>query len=56
MTAAWAELEMFHEAVEDVPCPRCLAPAGARCVNPVTGRKAKVPCVARVKAVDEVAS
>lgn len=52
MTQAWAELEMIHEAVEQVPCSRCHAPAGKRCVNPVTGRKAKVPCLARARAVD----
>lgn len=56
MTPAWAELEMIHEAVEAVPCSRCHAPAGKRCVNPVTGRKAKVPCLARARAADEVAS
>lgn len=41
------ELEMIHDAVIDVPCPRCGAPARSRCVNPVTGRPARVPCLAR---------
>jgi len=43
---------MIHEAVETVPCPRCQAPIGARCVNPITGRKARIPCLARAHAVD----
>jgi hypothetical protein len=56
MTSAWAELEMMHDAVLAVRCPRCQAAAGVRCVNPVTERPARVPCLVRAQAVDEVVS
>jgi hypothetical protein len=53
LSPAAAELEEMHDAVSSVRCPRCEAPAGARCVNPVTKRDARVPCLARVKALDD---
>lgn len=37
-----------------VVCARCHAPIGKQCMNPVTGRKSRVPCLARICAVDEV--
>jgi hypothetical protein len=43
-----AELTSLHEAIVAIPCPRCDAPVGARCVNPVTGLRARIPCVARL--------
>lgn len=54
MTPAAAELEMIHESVADIRCPRCGAPVGRRCVNPITKRPSHVPCLARIRAVDEV--
>lgn len=42
-----SELAQMHDAVIDVRCLRCGAPPNARCVNPVTGRPARVPCLAR---------
>lgn len=56
MTPAWVELEMIHDAVLTVRCPRCQAPAGVRCVNPVTQLPAKVPCRLRSKAAGEAAT
>ena len=50
MISSWAELEMLHDAVLAVSCPRCRVPSGSRCVNPVTGRPARVPCLARSQA------
>lgn len=49
-----SELAQMHDAVIDVRCPRCGAPAGKRCVNPVTGRPARLPCLARSPASNEV--
>lgn len=54
MNPVTAELEMMHDAVADIPCPRCEAPIGARCMNPVTGRKSRIPCLDRIRAVDGV--
>jgi hypothetical protein len=53
LSPAAAELEEMHDAVSPVRCPRCEAPAGARCVNPVSKLAARVPCLARIRAVDE---
>jgi hypothetical protein len=48
------ELEMMHDAVRDVACPRCGAGVEQRCVNPVSTLEARVPCLARAKAADTV--
>jgi hypothetical protein len=56
MTVAWIELEHIHDAVADIPCPRCEAPVGAKCTNPVTGHTARIPCIARIRALDEGAA
>ncbi len=47
------ELEQLHRSVSEIPCPRCEAPIDARCVNPVTGQRSRVPCVDRVRALGE---
>lgn len=47
-----AELEQVHDATTGIPCPRCRAPYGARCVNPATGRKARIPCLARIQGLE----
>lgn len=48
------DLAQLHDAVLAVRCPRCQSGPGVRCVNPVSGRPARVPCLARARAVDEV--
>jgi hypothetical protein len=53
LSPAAAELEEMHDAVSPVRCPRCEAPVGARCVNPISKRDARVPCLARIRAVDD---
>lgn len=51
-TEAATELEQMHEACRDVSCPRCGVAVGERCVNPVSKLAARVPCLARFRAVD----
>ena len=53
LSPAQIELEQMHDAVLPVRCPWCGAEPGSRCVNPVTKRAARVPCLARVKALDQ---
>jgi hypothetical protein len=53
LSPAAAELEEMHDAVSPVRCPRCEAPVGARCINPITTRNARVPCLARIRALDQ---
>lgn len=58
MTTRWlspaaAELEEMCDVAMSVRCPRCQAEAGQRCVNPVSKIAARVPCLARIRAVDE---
>jgi len=47
---------MGAEAYDDcihVPCPRCGAELDTYCTNPITGRPAQVPCLARLQAADD---
>lgn len=46
-------LEQLHKAASAIPCPRCDAPTNARCVNPTTGLRSRVPCVDRLRALGE---
>lgn len=48
------ELEAIHRTSIEIPCPRCEAPIDARCVNLTTGLKSHLPCLVRVKALDEI--
>lgn len=50
------ELDDMHDTVSSVECPRCGAPTGARCMNPTTGHAARVPCLARIRALDEMSA
>jgi hypothetical protein len=50
------ELDDMHDAASSVECPRCGAPIEARCMNPTTGHTSHIPCLARIRAVDEVSA
>jgi len=41
-------LDPYDSAIE-IDCPRCKAPEGQRCTNPLTGLQAHLPCIGRVK-------
>lgn len=47
--------ELYAEVVH-VPCPRCMAVAGAVCVNQITLEAARVPHWQRVRAAEGVGS
>jgi hypothetical protein len=38
-----------YDDCRDVKCVVCKAPAGKRCVNPITRKPRKVPCIGRVE-------
>lgn len=44
----WHAYEHAYNAIS-YPCPTCQAQPNESCVNPITGRTRKIPCLARVK-------
>lgn len=52
MSVAKFELEEMHFATGEVECPRCGSYVGERCINPLTNLPSKLPCLARVHALE----
>lgn len=38
-----------YDSCGDVKCIVCHAPAGSQCVNPVTGKTRRMPCIGRIE-------
>jgi hypothetical protein len=41
-----------YDACVHLTCPRCSAEPDCYCINPITGRPAICPCLARIKLAD----